>query len=361
MKLLSLLVFSLLSLQCFGWWDTGHMIVSEIAWKHLSREGAATPETLDSLKNAITSIVTYANDSDDFVTAACWMDDLKKRNMQQFSNWHFINLPICEFPDNSNTEACNNISVKSIFASGNQDGNFAVWAINNALTTIKGSQALGFERGFALRNLLHIVGDLHQPLHAVALFSPAFPTGDLGGNLFKVNATWANNNLHAVWDSGMGLLNNFIYRPLNSSSSNYISDMADKIMQYTANLTSAINITSKDATNVTAWAMESREVAMEYVYTNISYNSVPSDYYITRGWDVVQNRLGLAGFRLYLLVKQIHLCNDQNCPVSEKTIEHKESSWRIVGIVLAAVLGVSLLLNIILIVKRRRDRYHTIN
>ena len=81
-----------------------------------------------------------------------------------------------------------------------------------AMSTIKGSSALGFERGFALRNLLHLVGnhfspsfssisssplyspvfltlntgDLHQPLHSVARFSPQTPNGDQGGNLFPV-------------------------------------------------------------------------------------------------------------------------------------------------------------------------------
>ena len=47
----------------------------------------------------------------------------------------------------------------------------------------------------------HLVGDLHQPLHNVALFSKAyFPGGDRGGNDIEVVWDDGTRNLHAVWD-----------------------------------------------------------------------------------------------------------------------------------------------------------------
>lgn len=56
------------------------------------------------------------------------------------------------------------------------------------------------ERAIALSWLLHLIGDIHQPLHTGALFSPnLFPEGDQGGNLTRVDGS----NLHAIWDQAL--------------------------------------------------------------------------------------------------------------------------------------------------------------
>lgn len=68
---------------------------------------------------------------------------------------------------------------------------------------------VSFERAFMARYLLHLVGDVHQPLHSVNGFSLAHKTGDLGGNLIKIITTASTNstslNLHAYMDSMAGL------------------------------------------------------------------------------------------------------------------------------------------------------------
>lgn len=57
-------------------------------------------------------------------------------------------------------------------------------------------------KSLSLRNLIHFVGDIHQPLHAAEGYSKLTPDGDQGGNLF--NITYKNhpqaNNLHFAWD-----------------------------------------------------------------------------------------------------------------------------------------------------------------
>jgi hypothetical protein len=52
--------------------------------------------------------------------------------------------------------------------------------------------------------LLHLVGDIHQPLHCVAFFSAEYPTGDQGGNLRLVKDGETPINLHAYWDNLLG-------------------------------------------------------------------------------------------------------------------------------------------------------------
>ena len=59
------------------------------------------------------------------------------------------------------------------------------------------------QKSFALRLVIHYIGDIHQPLHAVALVDHDYPKGDAGGNFEKVPDTHHDgvDNLHAIWDS----------------------------------------------------------------------------------------------------------------------------------------------------------------
>lgn len=349
----SLLLFSL-SLQVNGWWDTGHMLVSQVALKHLEAQQTSSPQAAAvyaALQNAVNSLVSYSPASNTFVTAACWMDDLKTRNLHSFDNWHFINLPICDYTGENITDSCDGISVESVLDSDEED---VIWAIGEATSTISSKYALGFERGFALRNLLHLVGDLHQPLHTVAMYSNFTPNGDLGGNLWPVPGVPYANNLHKLWDSGVGMLNNYITRPLNTTNENYLSTLADSLITRVAPIIS--NVTQK--VNATAWALETRELAILYTY-NLTFNSTPDAYYIAQAWEVIQDQIGLAGYRLFLILNQTYTCSSAlgNCPDTDVVPAKKEMAWFITGITLACVLGVSLIINVVLCVRGRRAGY----
>jgi hypothetical protein len=63
-----------------------------------------------------------------------------------------------------------------------------------------------FEKSFMIRNFIHIIGDIHQPLHAAELYSQQFQKGDEGGNLFKIEYSDNINNLHKLFDSGVDKL-----------------------------------------------------------------------------------------------------------------------------------------------------------
>jgi hypothetical protein len=52
-----------------------------------------------------------------------------------------------------------------------------------------------------LRLLIHYVGDIHQPLHAVSRYTEDHKKGDSGGNFFKIEIIDKINELHALWDS----------------------------------------------------------------------------------------------------------------------------------------------------------------
>ena len=56
----------------------------------------------------------------------------------------------------------------------------------------------------------HLIGDIHQPLHAVSLYNADFPQGDRGGNSMIVRMPPTDGsdgrtmNLHSLWDGLIG-------------------------------------------------------------------------------------------------------------------------------------------------------------
>lgn len=56
-------------------------------------------------------------------------------------------------------------------------------------------------KSYALRLLIHYLGDIHQPLHCSSRVDKNFPSGDKGGNLFPLPNHYTTDDLHAVWDS----------------------------------------------------------------------------------------------------------------------------------------------------------------
>lgn len=73
-------------------------------------------------------------------------------------------------------------------------------------------------RSFALRLVIHYVGDIHQPLHAVTLINDTYPSGDRGGNDEKLPSKDSASNLHAVWDSLMYEYSSYASLPMSDST-----------------------------------------------------------------------------------------------------------------------------------------------
>jgi S1/P1 Nuclease len=57
---------------------------------------------------------------------------------------------------------------------------------------------------FAWNEKGHLVGDIHQPLHCVALKSTEYPEGDRGGNSIRIRIASSPTNLHSFWDGLLG-------------------------------------------------------------------------------------------------------------------------------------------------------------
>ena len=96
----------------------------------------------------------------------------------------------------------------------------SVITVNQARAALKTNlRNLTAERALFARYLIHMVGDIHQPLHSVALYNRTYPKGDAGGNLLKLTLlNGTSSNFHSFWDAGAFRLQNDSYnfvRPMN--------------------------------------------------------------------------------------------------------------------------------------------------
>jgi hypothetical protein len=141
-------------------------------------------------------------------------------------------------------------------------------------------------KSYDLSWLLHLVGDVHQPLHCTARFSqdPALLHGDAGGNLASLCALPCRNNLHSFWDDVLGT---------GSSVTNAATAGA-------ALPTATGPVNDLDAAH---WIQESFDIAKAHVYEapSISAGGGPftlTDDYKAQAKSIATERVALAGARL---------------------------------------------------------------
>ena len=70
---------------------------------------------------------------------------------------------------------------------------------------------------FAIRLLIHYIGDIHQPLHMAALVDERFPAGDKGGNSYLLKNHYSSPELHAVWDHVVYEFHTTLHVPLSDA------------------------------------------------------------------------------------------------------------------------------------------------
>src|SRR5438552_1827271 len=200
-------VVSLVAPSVLAWHDTGHMVIASIAYPRLS---AAAKTQVDRLLK-----IPLVGDPEkyDFVSASCWADDLKRKiKDHRYDAWHYIDLPFSADgtpglqPDKENV----------------------VWAINQAMATLKNPNSPDLEKARQLRFLLHFAGDVYMPLHCVSRFSKAHPKGDRGGNDFPIQWNNRRTNLHFFWDTAAGLFKE-VKRPMMQEDQTLISNWAKQI------------------------------------------------------------------------------------------------------------------------------------
>lgn len=258
----------------FAWWDTGHMIVAQIAYDNL------TPQAKAEAKRLINHMAKAEPPVDHFVPAAVWMDDLHRKGMRTFAQWHYINLPYN--PD----------GLASVPPAKEQN---VIWAIEEAYKVLKHPEARDFQKSLMLRILIHTIGDIHQPMHNVGRSTLKLPHGDRGGNDFKLKGKY--NNLHKLWDSGAHLFKDHNRKQWATYIPNYAREITNKYPQRI--LQEAPSMNPKE------WSKESFTLAVGVCYQNIQPHSEPSAQYIQQAQPIIQRRLAMGGYRLANLLNSI--------------------------------------------------------
>lgn len=276
---------------CLSFWSTGHMVIARIAYEEIKKQD---PTYFLQIEKEIDILTQFSKeDEHSFVESAVWADDNKGIAWSAFNEWHFVDTPVIA-PDFHGETKVENMN--------------ATWAIYEMQKTLRNKNKPSFDSGaaisFAWRYLIHLVGDIHQPLHASTLYSGKFPDGDRGGNSFKITFPEDSQvkNLHALWDACVGQFGS-IWAPVNKTEWNLLGDFA-------ANLTSQFP-RSKVADRVKilddrVWATESNKIAKEVVYDGIEPDSTPSAEYLARGRQVVNEQLAVGGYRLADLMLSLH-------------------------------------------------------
>lgn len=284
-------VFFLLSLlqTVYSWWCPAHMIIAMIAEIDL---GSNDPDILSKVHNTIKTLSGSLshNESNNFVESACWADDIKRFGFEATSDWHFINIPYHKDGNTSNAD---------------QRVGDVIWALDQAYYTLTDRKhaSAELETALMLRYLIHLVGDIHQPLHVTSLFSKKFPHSDYGGNFYTIQFDKKVSNLHDLWDSVLGTLEHDYSRPISDSDLHLLETAAKDLM---ADFPRDTMDDELSITEFKQWAEGSFKVAVEDVYNAIELNVHPTEQYLENGIETSHKLMTLAGYRLADLLRKIY-------------------------------------------------------
>ena len=169
------------------------------------------------------------------------------------------------------------------------------------------------DKAVALCWIAHLVGDIHQPLHASTLFSKQFPEGDLGGNRFGVTVGGKPVRLHAYWDNLLGEVPGWETDGPEHQAQVYalVARVAESVREPAYSRAALAEGLTKNVT-FASWIDESHELAKTAGYRNkgklldAAYvqGNVPADApdvgagYEERGQEVARLRAAQAGYRL---------------------------------------------------------------
>jgi hypothetical protein len=171
----SLLLLTTLCGHARAWGPEGHVIVAMVAEDRLSPE----------VRKAVRKILLGAP----LAVGSLFPDEYRVTH-PEITRWHFVDIPF----EASGFDEARDCRVEVT-------GDCILHAIERAKAIIKDPKAKPFDRADAIKYLVHFVGDLHQPFHAIVRKLPN-GEGDEGGNKIDVTFFGEKTNLHSLWDTG---------------------------------------------------------------------------------------------------------------------------------------------------------------
>lgn len=255
-----------------SWGPEGHAIVADIAQAHLNTAAATELASLLKLEGL-----------DRLDQIASWADGNRKE-FPSTGSWHYVDIPL---------KADNYDAVRDC-----AQGDCVVAKLDENIHVLADKTATPQARLLALKWVVHLVGDIHQPLHAE-------DNDDKGGNTVQVQFFGKGSNLHSIWDGGI-LRHALSLQPGPNYTFDHAAVQADA-MRLDEAITSAQranwatqNLLPQIIDASIVWADESHTLAQDVAYVDIAKPSGDawSQRYQRKAWPVVQTRLEQGGVRL---------------------------------------------------------------
>ncbi|TGE24015.1 S1/P1 Nuclease [Hymenobacter aquaticus] len=248
-KCVALVCFSVLPFSLMAWGVQGHRVVGKIAENHLTKKA----------KDQVAALLG----SERLPLVTTWADEVRySEEYEATAPWHFINtalgLPFAEYTG---------------VVTSMQEPN-AYLALNQNLQQLKDPKATKEQKVVALKFVIHIVGDVHQPMHVSR-------AEDKGGNAITVKYQGKDTNLHSLWDSGL-----LDYEGMTYSELAVLLDRPTPLQ---------VQQWQKDG--ITQWLWESYSISQQ-LYAETAQNATFDYKYVPGHLPTVEDRLLQAGIRL---------------------------------------------------------------
>jgi hypothetical protein len=243
-RALVLFLVLLLPAPVLAWGRDGHRVVAVLASQRLTPAARAQVEAL----------LADNPNGRSLPAISMWADWVRHEQMPETYNWHFVDIPLSRDTYDSARDC-----------PPTEKGDCVIAAVQRMRDVLADRQRRHRDRVEALQFVVHLVADLHQPLHV------AERDHDKGGNLVKV--VWFGSaerrtrgrrqawNLHAVWDDGM-----------IAASDRSASQYAVQLNAWLARQDEK----ALGAGSVVDWALEGHALARSQVYRDADGRSLPN-------------------------------------------------------------------------------------
>ena len=250
------LSLSVVAISLISWGTAGHRTVARIAENHLSNKAKVS---IQQFLGGV-SLVDISN----------YADEIKADPRYRYTSpWHYVNLPLglsfSEFSRQAQSLRKPN----------------AYSALLRCENVLKSKSLTKEQKVFALKLMVHLVGDMHQPMHISR-------AEDKGGNTTQVRFDGKGTNLHALWDSGLIGYQNLSYIEM---AKNYDTATSKQIKQWQND-------------DVLKWLFESYQISSQ-LYAEINENNKLDEYYYNKYIPIVEQRIEKGGIRLAGLLNDI--------------------------------------------------------
>jgi hypothetical protein len=300
-----LVITLVLPQSVLAWNGTGHRLVASIAWDNLSdtaRKNVVQLMLKAPKGNCLRELFKSSDgEREFFVTAATWPDIIRSGPCSSLHRpaWHFKDR---FWSGNSGDDKQPPKDLKRPLAKVN-----AVERLENFRSFVvkKGNDG---ERARDVAWILHLVGDLHQPLHTSARVTTlkSEQDGDVGGNTFAVGAPiklksgkTITPSLHGYWDE---IVDSTEKKGTQEDLSSYIKRLTAK---FQADFPKS-HFSTLEPSQFDKWALESLRKAQKNAYPRtLKRGQAPNAQYKSNTFKIAEESIAEAGYRLADLLETL--------------------------------------------------------